>query len=142
MLHREANTNDVVEAILLSEVLVERYSFELLTEQDDESKEAPWVVVRHREMTLALKTSQEALDEERVGEGVVLKFAVFGDIGHQRHQSDLRIRALSLLVDGFERQFDFTGRVVLVQVNHLEVAVVAVQESLQVLIQLVLEHRD
>ena len=64
MLHRESDLDQVVEAILLDEILVELDTLEGLEEEYKDLGKTLRVLVRHSEVTLTLKTADVALYKE------------------------------------------------------------------------------
>lgn len=122
MLHRKVHTNDIIEAKLTLQMVIEARVFELLREEKDDAEETLRVFIRHRKMSLPLQAPQVALRQKGCGEGHIAAVpAATRHFRHKSHEPQARIGALNLFMDSLQRQFNFPGWIILVQIDHLHV---------------------
>jgi len=121
MLHRESHFNEIVEAKIFREAIVELSALKLLEEKDKNFCKTVWVVILDCQVTLAFEATNETLDEEIHREGEVRTIFVPFNVRHESNSSDRSIFIGCMLINGFKSNLNLRRGIVLVKVYHLNI---------------------
>lgn len=102
MFHCEPGSDEVVEAKLTHERLIELGVFKLLAEGNENSSQTLRILVGNRQVAISFKTTDVALQQEAGREGEVAQLVTWLDGGHEGDAPDVCIKTLADFVDGFE----------------------------------------
>jgi len=116
----EAYFQKVIKSKLFGEIFAKLDSFKLLEEENKYFCKAFGVIVRHGQMSLTFQTADVALEEEINGKWEVLR-VVLCHVWHESNFANECAAVCRVIVDGLQCYLDFSRRVILVKVYHLQV---------------------